>query len=181
VITKRGFGVWLRGATIGIGIGTVLVVVLVGLTLLTGAGSTHLGVSPGDRSTVVAQDDPGTTALRRWWADSRDDVEALSGAISDVQQSLARRDADAVGAACLRMHDAAALKVKAHLPAPDADLTSDLSGAVDDAHAAAHMCLAAEAGSQNNYSGEFRSDLEQAGRQLRAAQALINKLLASDR
>jgi len=36
-----------------------------------------------------------------------------------------------------------------------------------------------EAGTSNNYAGEFRSEMEQAQRQLRAAQDLVNKLLTA--
>jgi hypothetical protein len=123
--------------------------------------------------------DSNPTVLQRWWVDSHGDVEALSNVIDDVQHALAVRNPDAVGADCQRMHDAAEVTLKSRLPAPDPILTAQLAGAAEDAHDAAHMCLAAEDGSQTNYAGEFRSDLEQSQRQLRAAQALVNRLITA--
>lgn len=120
-----------------------------------------------------------SASVERWWADNHGEVEALQTAISDVQHALTIVDAAAVSAGCQRMHDAAELKLKASLPTPQADLTTDVAGAIEDAHSAAHMCLAAEAGTSNNYAGEFRSEMEQAQRQLRAAQDLVNKLLTA--
>ena len=75
------------------------------------------------------------------------------------------------------MEDAAGVDLPAHLPTPDPDLTSELAAATADAHAAAHMCLSAAAGSVNNYHGEFAADVDQADKHLTAAQELINKAL----
>lgn len=117
--------------------------------------------------------------LQHWWADSHGDVEALQGTIYDAQHALAIRNPDAAAAACQRMHHAGELTLKARLPAPDPVLTSDLNGAIEYAHTAAHMCMAAEAGSLTNYAGEFGSDMEQALRQLQAAQGLMNNMLTA--
>jgi hypothetical protein len=84
-----------------------------------------------------------SASVERWWADNHGEVEALQTAISDVQHALTIVDAAAVSAGCQRMHDAAELKLKASLPTPQADLTTDVAGAIEDAHSAAHMCLAA--------------------------------------
>ena len=76
------------------------------------------------------------------------------------------------------MEDAAGVDLPAHLPTPDPDLTSELAAATADAHAAAHMCLSAVAGSVNNYHGEFPADVGQADKHLTKAQKLINEALS---
>jgi len=159
-----------RGLAIAIGIAVVTVLTVVTVAPL--AIRDH-------RSIVPAAERPDAAPLQRWWAESHGDVEALQGTIYDTQHALAIRNPDAVAASCQRMHDAGELTLKARLPAPDPVLTTDLAGAIEDAHAAAHLCLAAEAGSLTNYAGEFHSDLEQAVRQLQAAQDLVNKLMTA--
>lgn len=54
-------------------------------------------------------------------------------------------------------------------------MTSELQAAAEDAHEAAHMCLAAAAGTVNSYVGEFAADLDQAQKHLTAAEDLIEK------
>lgn len=135
-----------------------------------------LVVSDMKRSDVPVAEAPDAEALQHWWADSHGDVEALRATIDDAQRGLAIQDDTAVASACQAMHDGE-LKLRARLPAPEPVLTSTLDGAIEDAHGAAHMCLAAVAGSLNNYAGEFRSDMEQAEQQLQTAQDLVNKLL----
>lgn len=56
-------------------------------------------------------------------------------------------------------------------------MTSELRASIDDAHAAAHMCLAAMAGSVNSYDGEFVSLVEEAARNVAAAQLRIRRAL----
>ena len=77
--------------------------------------------------------------------------------------------------ACQRMEDTADVKLRARLPSPDQDLTAELGAAIQDIHAAAHMCLSVIAGSMNSYGGEFASDLQQGDKHLDAALAIINK------
>jgi hypothetical protein len=115
--------------------------------------------------------------LQHWWADSHEDVEALQVTIDAAQHGLAVGDGARVASACQEMHDVGEVTLMARLPAPDPILTSSLRGAIEDAHAAAHLCLAAAAGTSSNYAAEFRSDLEQAERQLHTAQELVNELL----
>lgn len=155
--------------------GTVLGIVIVAI-LTMGTVAPLIG-SVGHGTIGRVAEDPAGAPVQRWWAASHTDVEELRAAINDTQHGLAIGDDGAVAAACQKMHDAGELKLGARLPAPEPALTSALSGAIEDAHAAAHLCLAAVAGSQNNYAGEFRSDLEQAERQLQEAQDLVNKIL----
>lgn len=157
--------------------GTVLGIVIVAMLTL-GTVAPLIGSVGHGTIGRVAEDPAGATVpVQRWWADSHTDVEELRAAIDDTQHGLAIGDDAAVAAACQRMHDAGELKLGARLPAPEPALTAALSGAIEDTHAAAHLCLAAVAGSQNHYAGEFRSDLEQAEHQLQEAQGLVNKIL----
>lgn len=76
------------------------------------------------------------------------------------------------------MHDVAAVQVPAYLPAPEGGLGAELSAAAADAHSAAHMCLSVVEKTPNNYDGEFVSNLEQSGRQVKSAMATANEYLA---
>lgn len=128
-------------------------------------------------------DDPGEiapvdrAALLDWWTAAEPHVVDLQDAVGDSQRALQRMDGPVLAAACQRMHDASAVEIPAHLPAPDRDVSAELSAATEDAHAAAHMCLSALGRSPNNYDIEFVSNLDQAGRHLRAAQEIVNRIL----
>jgi hypothetical protein len=102
----------------------------------------------------------------------------LQNALDDAQRALDRLDPTGFEAACQTMHDAGEVKLQAHLPTPNPDLTSELRAAIDDAHSAAHLCLSVAAGSMNNYDGEFIANVDQADRHMKAAQDLINETLA---
>lgn len=117
---------------------------------------------------------PSDASMQQWWTDHAADVVALRSSIHDSQDALKRQDQNALGVACLRMHDDAVITLKSDLPAPERETDSELRGAIEDAHAASHMCLAAQAGSINNYAGEFRSQMVASDRQLAAAEDLVH-------
>ncbi|BBX37464.1 hypothetical protein MMAG44476_25254 [Mycolicibacterium mageritense DSM 44476 = CIP 104973] len=112
-------------------------------------------------------------AIRDWWAESRDDFAALQVALDDTQDALKRQDVDALRVSCQQMHDGASVDLPSHLPTPDPELTNELKAATDDAHQAAHMCLAAVAGSMNSYRAEFDTDLAQAQAHLEQARDIV--------
>ncbi|WP_422747881.1 hypothetical protein ACN27E_07465 [Mycobacterium sp. WMMD1722] len=118
-------------------------------------------------------------ALRQWWSTAEPAVKELQAALYESQFALRRFDAAALGPACQRMHDAAAVELPARLPAPDRMLTAELNAAAEDAHHAAHMCLAVLNNSPTNYVGEFASSVEQAEKQLRAANARVERILTT--
>lgn len=124
-----------------------------------------------------AAEPSGQAAVREWWSAAQAPVTELQQTLYESQSALRRFDANALTGACQRMHDKAAVDVPAHLPTPDRDLTAELDAATQDAHAAAHMCLAVIDKSQNNYEGEFNSSLDQAEKQLRAAMVHVNRIL----
>ena len=161
--------VWYRTkwAMVGAGVLGVLVIAGAAVTLaVTGTEQT------GSSTT-------GTEApVQEWWAGAHDHFTELRNALGDSQRALKRLDAPGLEAACQQMHDAAGVDLPTHLPTPDPDLTSELTAATADAHTAAHMCLAAVEGSENNYYGEFAADLDQAERHLTKAQELVNKALS---
>jgi hypothetical protein len=163
-------GKWYRTkwAIVGAGVLGVLVIAGAAVTLAV-TGTKQTGSSTATTATVVP--------VQEWWADAHQHFTELQGALADSQRALERQDGPALEAACERMEDAAGVDLPAHLPTPDPDLTSELAAATADAHAAAHMCLSAVAGSVNNYHGEFAADVDQADKHLTAAQELINKAL----
>jgi hypothetical protein len=117
-----------------------------------------------------------STAMRQWWSAAHTHFDELQRAVGDTQAGLKRQDGAVLQKSCQVMHDAGVV-LRAHLPAPNPDLTAELDAAINDAHEAAHMCLAAINGSQNNYAGEFAANLDQAEKHLAAALAIVNKSL----
>ncbi|WP_204807423.1 hypothetical protein [Mycobacterium riyadhense] len=117
------------------------------------------------------------TPLQEWWLQASDDFTELQHASVDVVQALRLNFPPALEPACLHLHDAAEVKLRARLPAPDPQLTADLRAAIEDFHSAAHMCLAIAAGSKTNYHGEFVAYLFLADRQMTVVQDRINKTL----
>lgn len=135
--------------------------VLVGYLLLRPDGSTD---ETDDRRAV----------LQAWWITARPDVEDLRTALRDSQRAIQSWDSSGFDDACRRIHDAAAVGVPEHLPAPDAHISAELSAAAEDAHSASHMCLAVIAQSHNDYDGEFSAAVEQADQHLETARALVD-------
>ncbi|WP_255057591.1 hypothetical protein [Mycolicibacterium arenosum] len=136
-----------------------------------GAAAAVGGFAVGRESSIGPMSSrPNEKSVEQWWTDHRTDVAALRSSIHKSQVALEREDLSALSAACLTMHDDAVITLKSDLPAPERELDSKLRGAIEDAHAASHMCLAAEAGSINNYAGEFRSQMAASDRQLKAAE-----------
>jgi hypothetical protein len=121
---------------------------------------------------------PTTTAdaaMTQWWSTAQEHFDALQNAVDDTRKGLANQDEAVLRKSCQDMHDTGAVDLRAHLPAPDPDVTAEIDAAINDAHDASHMCLAAISGSLNNYAGEFDADLEQADKHLQAALAMINR------
>ncbi|CAN5449791.1 hypothetical protein BH09ACT7_BH09ACT7_20780 [soil metagenome] len=130
---------------------------------------------------LVAHQPSGTTpptddtaAVATWWSTAQQPFLDVKQAVDDTQTALDALDPQGVATACQDMHDAI-VALQAELPAPDRAIDAELHAAIEDVHSAAHMCLAAEAGSTNSYQGEFAVALEQADQQLQAARRLINK------
>lgn len=141
----------------------------VSVTAVIAAGAAGFLVGRGSAPSVVTSQSDADS-VERWWIQHHGDVAALRSSIADSQHALAEQDVEALGAACLTMHDDAVITLKTDLPAPDPEVTAELDGAIEDAHEASHMCLAARAGSLNNYAGEFRSQMTESDRQLRAVE-----------
>jgi hypothetical protein len=142
--------------------------------------ATVLGVIVTDRGaseTGSAPTAPERSSIQQWWSATHEHFAALQGAVNDSRKALGHNDETALEKSCQDMHDAGAVGLRAHLPAPTADLTAEIDAAINDAHEAAHMCLAAASGSLNNYAGEFAANLDQAERHLEAALDIVNENL----
>jgi hypothetical protein len=142
--------------------------------------ATVLGVVVTQRAepeTSSATTTAESTAMQQWWSAAHEHFDELQGAVDNTREALERRDEPVLQKSCQGMHDAGAVDLRAHLPAPNPDLTAELDAAINDAHEAAHMCLAAVSGSLNNYAGEFVTNLDQAEKHLKAALGIVNKSL----
>lgn len=158
---------WYRAKWALVGAAMLAVIVLVGVAVTLAITRAHGPVgSPAPMSEDAA-------AVQDWWSGAREYVEGLQDALADTQRAVQQMDDSTLEPTCRRMHDLAAVDLRAHLPSPDRDVTSELQAAVEDAHEAAHMCLAAAAGTVNSYIGEFASNLDQAQKHLTAAEDLI--------
>ncbi|KUI32625.1 hypothetical protein [Mycobacterium sp. GA-2829] len=148
--------------------------------IVAAVGGVLLLILAVDRSTTpqVAAP-PEQVALRQWWSTAQPGVTGLQDALYDAESALRRFDAAALKSACQHMHDAAAVEVPAELPSPHRQVTAELTAAAEDAHSAAHMCLAVVAKSPNNYDGEFNATIAQAEKQMRAAMTLVNRVLTA--
>jgi hypothetical protein len=130
-----------------------------------------------ERETASAPTTTEITAMQQWWSTAREHFDDFQGAVDDTREGLKRQDEAVLQKSCQDMHDAGAVDLRAHLPSPDPDLTAEIDAAINDAHEAAHMCLAAISGSLNNYAGEFVANLDQADKHLESALGIINNRL----
>ena len=119
------------------------------------------------------------TALQQWWARAKQDFTDMRNASDDIDRALSRFRPGALGMACQHVREAAEVKLRSHLPSPDRKLTAELNAAIGDFNFASHLCLTAVAGSPANYDGEFLSLMAQANKHMRAAQDIIDQMLAS--
>lgn len=117
-------------------------------------------------------------SFAQWWTGAYPDVAALQAVLDETQRALRHAEPGALASACQVMHDVAGVRLPAHLPAPDQEVGAQLLAAAEDAHSAAHMCLSVFEQTLNNYDAEFVSDVEQAGRQVKAAMSTTNEYLA---
>jgi hypothetical protein len=131
----------------------------------------------GDQADSGVATPAGQESISEWWESAHTPVTELRESITDARRSLSRMNAAGLEEACQKMHDLAGVDVHTYLPAPTPELTSELAAAAEDAHAAAHMCLALAAGSQNVYRGEFTASVEQAERRLVRAEEIVNAAL----
>lgn len=121
---------------------------------------------------------PGNTAIQQWWTGAEKDFDDMQNASQEVDQAFSHFKQGALAAACQHVHDAAEVGMESRLPSPDPELTAELRAAVEDFHSGAHVCLAVMAGSQADSDGQFFSLMVQGNKHMRAAQAIINRLLA---
>ncbi|WP_370329199.1 hypothetical protein [Mycolicibacterium hippocampi] len=164
---ERRYWARARWALVGI---TVLVVAICGVLVVAFFGDER-------RSGGAAPPTSGESAFADWVAVAGSHVKELETLLDDAQRAMESFDRRGLQTACENLHEVSAVDLPAHLPTPDPDLTSELRAATEDAHAAAHMCLAALAGSVNSYDGEFVTLLEEAVRNVAAAQLRIRRAL----
>jgi hypothetical protein len=164
---------WYRTKWAIMGAGALAVVVIAG------AAGALIATRGSDQTSSTPPTSSDTAAIQEWWSAAHKPFTELQESLNDSRRALDRANGPALEEACEQMHDSADVDLQAHMPTPDPELTSLIRAATVDAHAAAHMCLSVVAGSVNSYDGEFLADVDQAEKQLLAAQELINKALIS--
>jgi hypothetical protein len=140
------------------------------------------GIAVANHTRHIGSAGPATssvTALQHWWVGAEKDFTDMRNASDDVDQAFSRFRPGALAAACQHVHDAAEIKMQSHLPSPNRKLTAELNAAIKDFRFAAHLCLAAVAGSPGNYDGEFLSLMAQANKHMRAAQDIVDQTLTN--
>ncbi len=152
-------------------------VAIAGILLVIAAGAVGLVLkNDSEHDTPRRQAIADSAALRQWWSTVDEYFDELKEAVDTANGAVDEQlDPTLIKDACQQMHDVAQVKLQAHLPSPDPELTAELAAAIQDLHAAAHMCLSVIAGSMNSYGGEFTSDLQQGEKHLDAALKIINK------
>jgi hypothetical protein len=147
------------------------------VAVLAGAGGVSglVATEVARRTDSAAPRTSGAVALQQWWLQAQPDLIDLQKASENVQHELNRFRPGALVMACQHVHDAAEVTLQSDLPSPSAVLTAELHAAIEDFHAAAHMCLSIAAGSLQSDGGEFQSSMAEANRHMRAAQDIIRK------
>ncbi|WP_123024417.1 hypothetical protein [Mycolicibacterium stellerae] len=158
-----------RWIVVGAGVAAALLLVVAGTV-----GFVLVSGSKGDTSS--APKDVEGAAVRQWWSTAQGDFEELKDTLATANRAVDKQvDPNQIEDTCQQLHDTAQVKLQAHLPSPDPDLTAEIAAAIQDIHNASHMCLSVIAGSMNSYGGEFSSDLQQGEKHLEAALDIINK------
>jgi hypothetical protein len=149
------------------------------IALFTGGAA---GIAVANHPRQIGSAGPGTpsvTALQQWWASAEKDFTDMRDASDDVDQAFSHFRPGALAAACQHVNDAAEIEMQSRLPSPDRKLTAALNAAIENFHFAAHLCLAAVAGSPANYDGEFLSLMAEGNKHMREAQDIIDRMLTN--
>ena len=128
----------------------------------------------GQHAQTVTADTSHRAAISNWWSGANGDFTALQTAVDDSKKAASQNDESAMYAACQQIHDTAEVSLQAKMPTPDAELTAQVRAMIEDFHLASHMCLSALSGSTNQYAFEYLTYVDQALRQMHAAQDLVN-------
>jgi hypothetical protein len=144
----------------------------VAVLLISGEAVALVATSGSEQSSSSAPTTVDSVAIQEWWSAAQDHSTELEDSLDDSQRALDRLDGSGFEAACQQMHDVGQVKLHAFMPTPHPELTAELQAVIEDAHTAAHMCLSAAAGSIHNYDGEFMGYVDQADKQMKAAETL---------
>ena len=98
-----------RWAIAGVGVLAVIVFAVAAIAFIS---SDNQQTGPS----APASTDQGT--VLEWWSQAREHVTDLQQSLADAQRALATVDRSAMDEACRKMHDSAAVDLRAHLPAP---------------------------------------------------------------
>ena len=148
---------------------------LLSALVVAGATISVLEAVRGHRAQTVAPDTSHQAAILNWWAGAHNDFTALQGAVDDTRRAASRSDEAGVYSACQRMHDTAEVTLRSKMPTPDAMLTAEVQSMIEDFHVASHLCMSEMSGSSNSWSGEYKAYVDEALRQMHAAQEIVNK------
>jgi len=149
-----------------------VVVGIVAVLVLSG-GIIAVVATDADRQASRAAHARTEAVVKQWWSGVSGYFDDLQTALDDSRGAANLDDKKLMATSCQEMHDVAEVKLKAHMPSPDPVLTAEVGSAIDDAHEAAHMCLAYVDGSMVYDGGQFHSYLDESERHLKAARDLV--------
>ena len=128
----------------------------------------------GQHAQTVTADTSHRAAISNWWSGAQGDFTALRAALDDSKKAASRNDESAMYAACQQIHDTSEVSLQAKMPTPDALLTARVHAMIEDFNVASHMCLSALSGSTNQYAFEYMTYIDEALRQMHAAEDMVN-------
>lgn len=108
----RDAEVWYRAKWAIVGAAIVAVIVLAGVAVALAITRAH---GPADSPTPTSE---RAAAIQEWWSGMSEHVEGLQDALADTQLAVQQMDDSTLEATCRRMHDLAAVDLRAHLPSP---------------------------------------------------------------
>ncbi len=128
----------------------------------------------GQHTQTVTAETSHRAAISNWWSGAQGDFTALRAALDDSKKAASRNDESAMYAACQEIHDTAEVSLQAKMPTPDALLTARVHAMIEDFNVASHMCLSALSGSTNQDAFEYMTYIDEALRQMHAAEDMVN-------
>lgn len=152
-----------------------LIALLVTAVLAVGIVTAILATLPHAQVPSNAPTGSANPAIQRWWSAAQEHFTELQRAVDNTRNSARTGDLAGLRDACGQLDEAGAVKLQAHLPTPDPDLTTEIQAMINEYRDASHMCVSILDGSNQDYSGEIKADMDAAAQHMQEALDVINQ------